>query len=130
LYSSCRPGERHSVSEAGAPARRKAFSQLSSRDGRTAFTSIGSSQLLAQATVPRSVPKPISAASRPKCPRASSPMLNSPCQPIIVADASPIWLLCAQTTAFALSPRCSITRFRVSNMCRSRRFQLSTYMTR
>ena len=45
--------------------------------------------------------------------------------PISVAEASPMWELWAQTTALESGPRQSSSRSRVSNMCRSRRFQLS-----
>ena len=50
-------------------------------------------------------------------------MLNSPSQPMAVAEASPMWLLCAQTIAFAPGPRLSSKASKVSNMWRSRKFQ-------
>src|SRR5829696_6980290 len=120
ISRSSRSPPRMSVSEQGTPVSRKTRSWLSGRDGRTCFTSIGSSQSEAAATVPRSVEKPISTASSRQAVRASSPMLNSPCQPMAVAAALPIWELCAHTTALAPSPRRSRTCCSVSNMCRSR----------
>jgi hypothetical protein len=90
------------------------------------LTSIGSSQSSAAATVPVWVPKPISRAFSPNLSLTSWPMFSSSrTWPISVWAALPIWLLCAQTTAFDSGPFASRSWHKVSNMWVSRRFQLS-----
>ena len=107
----------------GTPELRQSASKLSGWLLRRARTRIGSSQPLAAATVPRSVPMPMRYAAAPKACRASLPRFVSPRAAISVAVASPTCELCAQTTARAFGPRCSSTDCSVANMCRSRRFQ-------
>ena len=53
--------------------------------------------------------------------------------PMSVNAALPMWLLCAQTIALEFGPLASRIMFSVSNMCVSRKFQLSAepwYMAR
>ena len=99
---------------------------LSARDGCTASPPSSPSQSVAAATVPLWVPKPISAASSPKRSRHELAEVELVAHPAHVGErASPMWQLCAQTTALASGRDARAGAASVSNMCRSRRFQLS-----
>ena len=83
-------------------------------------------KVLRTATVPVLVVKPTRTASLPNRSRTSCPRFSSPCCPMLVARASPMCELCAQTTTRAPGTVCSRNASRSSSvaaMCRSRRFQ-------